>query len=49
MVGNEEDYTQMDKCNLGDKEEKEEPQDVIYLILKGVLKELVIKVQVVTD
>jgi len=34
----------MDKCNLGDKEEEKEPQDVIYLILKGVLKELAIKV-----
>ena len=48
MVSNEEDYTQIDKCNLRDKEE-EELQDVVYLVLKGVLKELIIKVQVVTD
>jgi len=34
----------MDKCNLGDKEEKEKPQDIMYLILKGVLVELAIKV-----
>ena len=39
----------MDKCNLKDKEEEEEPQDVVYLIFKGVLKESVIKVQVVED
>jgi len=35
----------MDKCELKDKEEKEEePQDVIYLILKGVLEKSAIKV-----
>jgi len=39
----------MDKCNLGDKEIEEEPQDVMYLILKGVLGELVIEVQVTGD
>ena len=44
MVGNKEDYTQIDKCNLRDEEEEEEPQDMVYLVLKGVLKELVIKV-----
>ena len=50
MIGNEEDYIQINKCELGDKEEKEEePQDVMYLVLKGILEKLVIKVQVVTD
>ena len=40
----------MDKCKLGDKEEKEEePQDIVYLVFKGVLKELVIEVQAVKD
>jgi len=35
----------MDKCKLKDKEEKEEePQDIIYLILKGILEELVTEV-----
>jgi len=35
---------------LGDKEEKEEePQDVVYPVLKGVLEKLAIKVQVTTD
>jgi len=29
----------MDKCNLGDEEGEEEPQDVVYLVFKGVLKE----------
>ena len=38
----------MGKCDLGDKEE-EEPQDVVYLVLKGVLEELVTEVQVVED
>ena len=49
MVNNEEDYTQIDKYNLGDKEEDKEPQDMVYLVLKGVLKELAIKVQVIKD
>ena len=49
MTGNEEDYTQINKCNLRDKEGEEKPQDVMYLIFKGVLKKLVIKVQVVKD
>ena len=45
IIGNKKDYTQVNKCNLGDKEEEEEePQDIVYLILKSVLKELVIKV-----
>ena len=48
MAGNEEDCTQINKCNLGDKE-KEEPQDVVYLVLKGVLEELATEVQVVED
>ena len=39
----------MDKCNVRDKEEEKEPQDIIYLVLKGVLKELAIKVQVIRD
>jgi len=35
----------MDKCNLGDEdEEEEEPQDIIYLILKGALEKPAIKV-----
>jgi len=35
----------MDKCNLRDKEEEEKkPQDIIYLILKGVLKKSVTEV-----
>ena len=49
MAGNEENYTQIDKCNLGDEEEEEEPQDVVYLVLKGVLEKLTIKVQVIKD
>ena len=49
MVGNEEDCTQMDKCNLKDEEEEKEPQDVIYLVFKGVLEELVTEVQVIKD
>ena len=50
MAGNEEDCTWINKCNVGDKEEEEEePQDVIYPVLKGVLEELAIKVQVVED
>ena len=49
MAGNKKDYTQIDKCNLGNKEEEEEPQDVVYPVFKGVLKKSVIKVQVVTD
>jgi len=44
MAGNKEDYTWIDKCNLKDKEGVEEPQDVMYPVFKGVLKELVIKV-----
>ena len=48
MAGNKEDYTQISKCNVRDKEDKE-PQDVVYLVLKGVLKELAIKVQVIKD
>ena len=40
----------MDKCNLEDEDkEEEEPQDVVYPVLKGVLKELAIEVQVITD
>ena len=40
----------MDKCNIGDEEkEEEEPQDVMYPVLKGVLKELAIEVQVTED
>jgi len=34
----------MDEYNLGDKEEDEKPQDVMYLVLKGVLKKLATKV-----
>ena len=49
MVGNEEDCIQMDKCNLGEEEEEKELQDVVYLILKGILEKLIIKVQVITD
>jgi len=36
----------MDKCNLRDKEEEEELQDMVYPVLKGVLKESATKVQV---
>ena len=49
MVGNGKDYTWINKCNLRDKEEEEKPQDMVYLVLKGVLGELVIKVQVIKD
>ena len=50
MTGNKEDYTQINKCKLRDKEEKEKkPQDIMYLVFKGVLKELAIKVQIITD
>jgi len=35
----------MDKCNIESKEEEEEESyDVIYLVVKGVLKELVTEV-----
>ena len=45
IIGNKEDYTWIDKCNLRDKDkEEEEPQDIVYLVLKGVLKELAIEV-----
>ena len=47
MAGNKEDCTWMDECNLGDEEE--EPQDVVYLVLKGVLEELATEVQVTED
>ena len=49
MVSNKKDCTWINKCNLKDEEEEEKPQDIIYLVLKGVLKELVIKVQVAKD
>jgi len=49
MAGNEKDCTWINKCNLKDKGEEEEPQDIIYLVFKGVLKKLTIKVQVITD
>ena len=49
MVCNEENYTQIDKCNLGDKEEEKEPQDIIYLVFKGALKELATEVQVIIN
>ena len=35
---------------MGDKEEEEEePKDIIYLVLKSILRELTIKVQVTED
>ena len=50
MAGNKEDYTQINKCNLRDKEDKEEePQNVVYPVLKGALKESATEVQVTED
>ena len=49
MAGNKEDYIQINKCNLEDEEEEKKPQDIIYPVLKGILKELAIEVQVVKD
>ena len=48
MAGNEKDCTWIDKCNIGEEEE-EEPQDVMYPVLKGVLEELAMEVQVAED
>ena len=42
----------MDKCNLGDKgdeEKEEEPQDVVYPVLKGVPEKSAMEVQVVEN
>ena len=49
MAGNKKDCTWIDKCNLRDKEEEEKPQDVVYLVLKGVLEKSATEVQVVVD
>ena len=48
MVGNEEDYTWINKYNLKGEEEEEveEPQDIMYLVFKGVLEKSVTEVQV---
>jgi len=34
----------MDKYSLKDKEKEKKPQDIVYLIFKGILKESAIKV-----